>query len=99
VGESVRQIAIIGEQHQSGRVHIQPAYRIETRQGTPLEVPDSRASLGIFERAHYPAWFMQENVTGNVEANRPAIHLDPILINPDPTAQLTHHGAVDPDTP
>ena len=99
VGEPLRQVTVVRQQDQSGRVQIQPAHRIEAGQRPLQQVPSGRASLGIPERADYPTWLVEENVTRRFEANSPAVHFDPIRISPDPAPRLTNHDTVQPHTP
>src|SRR5205823_5080209 len=79
MGETLGEIAIIGEEKESFSLGVEPADVEETRQMRREQIEDSVARVGIAPRRNETGWFMQHDV-------EPALAMDEFAVDFDVVA-------------
>ena len=96
VGQTVRELAVVRQQQQAGRVNVQTPHVVQALRIVGDEVSDRGAPLRVAHRGHGTNRLVdgQDDVLGLVEDQALSIHVNDLLRGVNADALAAHDGAV-----
>ena len=93
--EPVRQLAVVGEQHEAGAVDVEPPDRVQTRRRLD-ELDHLRPALRVVGGRHHPGRLVDQVVLELLGCDRRAVDLD-LVVGVHVAGGVGHDPAVHPD--
>src|SRR2546426_10952089 len=94
--QEIRELAVVGEQHETGGMIVEPAYRINALPDAAQEGNNRGPTFGIAKGGDVTRGFVQEQVDAAGAARQQlAVHFDVVALGVGLGAKLRDHAPVD----
>jgi hypothetical protein len=93
--EPMRELAVIGEQQQPGRIQIQAADGIESRRRDRQQAENSRPALGITHRTDDATGFVEQDVRERRQPQLRTVHFHTVAADADTRTEDAYDPPVD----